>query len=604
MSNVTDDGPVIVTAVVDLERRSSKVRQPRVRGVTELMELAPDLIRVRLPMVIFAEADLLEDLVTLRRELAPDIPSEVVAFEPHQSWDTDVSRLDCWLARRRPLCSSNDLKDTPEYLALGWSKAFCIRRASQLIRGSWYWWIDIGISHTSPVPSDADRILETLSTRTEPKGASIRPGWSPAIQLVSLECEGWHADHRNIASTRKFARDGSEQWWFDGAQLVAGGIIGVASRAVGELEDAFRGAKADAEAREAAVTDEMLLTRWHVLHPYEARLHPGGYSDMFGALRSPSRPRIETLCPTARFVRLPDPKTKDRAALNPSIAADPEGGFRVVVRHANYQYSGGEYQPLDNSDLIVTDNVLVRLSSDFEVLWSQPIEDRRARVSPPLFPVHGLEDLRLFRHGGRWKASATSREHRRDGLCQIVVVEFDDSEPARIASAFRLPALRSGRHEKNWMPFVAEGRTPLAFLWSAVPPRVVSVDDVLQAVTVDGAPSPEWNPGHVRGGSQVIPVDGGWLATVHRAVPGRGHTPRIYEHRIIHFDVALDILHWSPWFVFAIEGIEFCAGMAADDSGVVLSFGVEDREAWLVHVDWEDLSFVLDADLGIRGARP
>ena len=64
---------------------------------------------------------------------------------------------------------------------------------------------------------------------------------------------------------------------------------------------------------------------------------------------------------------------------------------------------------------------------------------------------------------------------------------------------------------------------------------------------------------------------------------------REYRHRLIHYDDRWNIRATSQEFSFQFAGIEFCAGLARTDNGVVMSFGVEDCRARLVSISWSDV---------------
>jgi hypothetical protein len=59
----------------------------------------------------------------------------------------------------------------------------------------------------------------------------------------------------------------------------------------------------------------------------------------------------------------------------------------------------------------------------------------------------------------------------------------------------------------------------------------------------------------------------------------------------------------SPWFAFReLRAIEFCAGLAPYGDRLVASYGVRDREAWLVSITEEDCDTCLQ-DVGGDGLR-
>jgi hypothetical protein len=79
----------------------------------------------------------------------------------------------------------------------------------------------------------------------------------------------------------------------------------------------------------------------------------------------------------------------------------------------------------------------------------------------------------------------------------------------------------------------------------------------------------------LRGSSQGLAVDDGYLFVVHEAHPSAGG--RRYLHRFMTVDGSLSPSGISAPFAFVHDGIEFCAGLARRGSDLLLSFGVEDR---------------------------
>ena len=539
-------------------------------------------------MVVFCDEHLVDRIAEIRSRLAPDAQTVVQKYEPHPEAQADLEFLRSALGRRRTASTSNATKDTAEYLALGWSKPFLLRRAAELIDAGRYWWIDIGIAHTAPVPPD---LAEHL--RFDPATLGL-----PPVHVVSLERNDWHARGGNFGRTLSGAQAGARDWWLDGAQVVCAGVFGVARGALLGFEQRVREAVAEAYQHDAAVTDEMLLSRVVAQHRPATRVTAASYSTLLTALRDDLVPSLRDLCPSARLVELPGPERPDRSALNPSIANHPDGGYAVIIRHANYRYRDGRYTPLDGSGLIKTDNVLARLDDDLRVVSVQAIDDSLARTIPAKYPVHGFEDMRLFRHGGAWWVSATVREHRDDGRCEIAVCRLDEN--ASIVRAFAMESPLGNRHEKNWAPI--EGSKRMSFLWNAEPAVIVEVDEVLGATLLPRPIAPEVARSNARGSSQVIEAPGGWLSVVHQAhvVGPQGNERRHYRHRFIYYDDQWNIVASSHEFFFQFVGIEFCAGVARHRDGIVMSYGVEDRVARLAVISWSDLWNMLGLSVGQR----
>lgn len=280
---------------------------------------------------------------------------------------------------------------------------------------------------------------------------------------------------------------------------------------------------------------------------------------------------------------LPPPGRSRRVALNPSIAAHPAGGYVVVIRQVNYLLLDGRYRMLDDDDVIRTTNELVHLDDDLTILDRQPIDDSSARTRPARFPVEGLEDLRLVHAADGWWGTATLREHRRDGLAEMVVVHLTG---AVVDSAVVYGSPKPGRYEKNWSPIEGEHRR---WLWSHDPAIVLSHDSALDAL-VPHRPLPlELGLPAVRGGSQVIRIADGWLSVVHQvSMSDAGH--RIYRHRLVIHDDDWDLAAVSDPFSFTGFDIEFCAGLARTPDGLVMSYGVDDRSAELMTISYADAS--------------
>ena len=114
-----------------------------------------------------------------------------------------------------------------------------------------------------------------------------------------------------------------------------------------------------------------------------------------------------------------------------------------------------------------------------------------------------------------------------------------------------------------------------------------------QARTVAEAAAPI-QADQFRGGSQLIAFDGGWLALVHEA--GLRDKQRHYRHRFVWFDEATKLRGVSRPFFFAKRGVEFAAGLAwhPDGKRLVVTYGVEDSEAWIATVDADDVRCVLE----------
>jgi len=181
---------------------------------------------------------------------------------------------------------------------------------------------------------------------------------------------------------------------------------------------------------------------------------------------------------------------------------------------------------------------------------------------------------------GRLRISATVRNHADfDGLARIA--EADEYGVVRRM----LPEPRPGRHEKNWMPILGRDEYLYSCHESGRVVTVAAQGDRWE--TCERGVSPHIARGF-RGGSQLVPIDDGWLAVVHEVSDEDGR--RTYEHRFVWFDHDLSLIAVSPPFAFReTRTIEFAAGLAVARGRVLVSYGVRDEEAWIVGLHYDDL---------------
>jgi hypothetical protein len=241
-----------------------------------------------------------------------------------------------------------------------------------------------------------------------------------------------------------------------------------------------------------------------------------------------------------------------------------------------------------------TRNFLARLDArnklEYFAELSQPVD-----WPPPLYQrVMGLEDCRLFAWRGEAWCVATVGELSADGVRRMVLARIDGAgSPNPVFADWRmLDAPVTGRHEKNWMPFV-DGRE-LRFIYTTDPSIIADSGGRIERVH-----PVRFAPCILRGGSQAIAFLNGWVAVAHE-VGLNGFRPN-YFHRFVWFDRAFKLKKISDCFHFTKPGIEFAAGLSrsTDGTSLIISFGVDDREAKLATIRADEVS----GALGVRRPR-
>ena len=199
---------------------------------------------------------------------------------------------------------------------------------------------------------------------------------------------------------------------------------------------------------------------------------------------------------------------------------------------------------------------------------------------------NGLEDGRLIRCNGRLY-SLFSALYQGSGA--MIVTRNTMCLMDVQTSEFKVYPERE--RQKNWMPFVRNGE--ILALRSTSPWKVISLDS---GETVKEGPGLDtfWS-----GGSQFVPFRDGWLGVVHRHETREqtavGFVCRDYTHAFLQMDQDLNPTNLSRPFRFFGKGVEFCSGIDWHGEELCLSFGVHDKEGYLLWVGSSDLDSFLQS---------
>lgn len=275
------------------------------------------------------------------------------------------------------------------------------------------------------------------------------------------------------------------------------------------------------------------------------------------------------------------------APMNPSVCTGEDGERLVLVRTVNYTIADGNYPTIDGSGIIRTRNYVVEMNPDWRPTKSTLIEDAPdLYVERSKFPVEGYEDCRLWRNGSAYFVSTTVRDLKdnHDGRCEMAIASLD--EQWRVEDLHAIRDYEYNKTQKNWMP--VSGR-PGAFLYLCDPTIVIEVSNTGHTTELTRN-YPDKCLKDFRGGSQLIPFDGGWLCITHEVA---WRPERVYLHRFVRLDAEFNILVISDPFYFEKVGIEFCAGIALDGNRIVASFGVNDAAAYLCFFDTDNVGLEL-----------
>lgn len=266
---------------------------------------------------------------------------------------------------------------------------------------------------------------------------------------------------------------------------------------------------------------------------------------------------------------------------NPSIMKY-KGGYALIVRNVNYRIESGRYIINDSSSIIRTKNKLLILDHSLNIISEHPLED--PSYPKGNYPVDNIEDSRIFGVGDKIFLSSTIRNHvEYDGAAKICTVSINDHKSMYLEVC---DGAGVSHIEKNWMPIMDE---PFTWLYMSGPDtKLISKTGNYSPVTTGHSLPITY---HFRGGSQLVPFNGGYTCIIHEV--GMMGGLRVYSHRFVEFDRSKNIYRMSkPFYIKKSHTIEFAAGMCLDQQGrnFLVTFGLEDKEPWIVKVNVNEYS--------------
>ncbi|MFL9965842.1 hypothetical protein PQR02_33460, partial [Paraburkholderia sediminicola] len=227
-----------------------------------------------------------------------------------------------------------------------------------------------------------------------------------------------------------------------------------------------------------------------------------------------------------------------------------------------------------------TINYIGSLSANLNVFGMATLEDAPFRnVSDK--SADGFEDLRTF----FWKEDLwclASARRNADDTNTMALLKISGN---RIAESYLLESPLGASREKNWMPFVSDGK--LHAIHTMNPLTIVEINEHGATVSLRKTLKV---PKDLLGSSQLVRWKDGWLCVVHERSRGK---KRLYKHRFVYFDPGWEAMLSEP-FYWKEYGVEFCCGLAVHDGIVAVGFGVNDSEAIIAQFNEIDIDRLLE----------
>jgi len=309
---------------------------------------------------------------------------------------------------------------------------------------------------------------------------------------------------------------------------------------------------------------------------------------------------------------IPSELTEGTGLCNVSVFTDINGDLLANIRHVHYSLYHSEFDqkfynkwgclsylnPEDDISL-KTGNYLCKLNTKtLEVETFQKI-DTTTFDTPPIWEFQGLEDARIF----KWEDILYVCGVRRDtkdngeGRMELCKVDWKKDSCTEITRDRIEPPGDHTYLEKNWMPILD---MPYHFIRWPNPLEIVKVTpETLSSETVLTQKSNFVLPRELRGGSQVVPFEGGRICITHEVDfwhhPGNFKDAQYY-HRFIIWDKDWNVTRLSKPFKFMGAQIEFSTGLTIQKNNFIITYGYQDNASYVLKMpinllsklEWED----------------
>lgn len=292
---------------------------------------------------------------------------------------------------------------------------------------------------------------------------------------------------------------------------------------------------------------------------------------------------------------IPAEHTEGLGLMNPSVYVH-NGKIIGNLRHVNYTFFHSEaklfqhpYGPLTylhpEDDLhLRTWNWYLEFDENLDITRYSKTDTSRFDIYEPKWEFIGLEDARVFEWDGKLYQSGVRRDTTENGqgrmeLSEILVTPSIVKEVSRVRIE---PPNEDTYCEKNWMPILDH---PYHYVKWSNPTEVVEVDPLYgTSKTIIQGKYVEL-PRDIRGGSQVLTLNDGYLALTHEVWLYQSETNRkdaVYYHRFIKWDKDWNIVSYSDDFHFLAALVEFGIGMVEYGNYYLITFGFQDNGAFIL----------------------
>jgi predicted GH43/DUF377 family glycosyl hydrolase len=290
---------------------------------------------------------------------------------------------------------------------------------------------------------------------------------------------------------------------------------------------------------------------------------------------------------------------------NPSVLV-VNGKILVNIRNVNYTLYHAElnrfehmWGPLsyihpENDMHLRTTNYIAELNDDLDIVHYSKIDTSQFDTYKPQWDFVGLEDCRLVEWENKLYVCGVRRDldNKGTGRMELSEIVIDGTEVKEV-SRYRIPGPLPDNEYcmKNCTPILDK---PFHLLKWTNPTALMKFDVSGKETEVFETSPYVPAKNDMRGGSQVISFNDGYLTLVHETDlynSEQGKKNATYRHRFVYWDKNFKLQKMSKLFSFLNMKIEFCCGMVEHHQNLLITFGAQDNVAYILKVS---KSFVED----------
>lgn len=267
-----------------------------------------------------------------------------------------------------------------------------------------------------------------------------------------------------------------------------------------------------------------------------------------------------------------------------------------ILYHAEKGRNEHAWGPLcylhpENEMALATYNIMCYLNDDYSLKYHRTVDTSKLDVKP-LWEFIGLEDVRLAYWDNKLFQCGVRRDTTPNGQGRMELSEIvNDADRVSEISRARMPAPPNDMSycEKNWMPIADK---PYHFIKWTNPTEVVKYDPLSKTTetVILTESKPCENCADLRGGSQVIPYKGNYIALVHEVNFCQSEAKRKdadYFHRFVMWNKDFELINVSKRFNFMCGRIEFACGLCQHNDKLLITFGYQDNASYLLEIPFE-----------------